>query len=116
MASAVWISERAMLNQLYELYQKEGIVMPYTMEDFNRDFTREHLYLLPPEERLKGLPPEERLKGLPSETVFKQFSPEERLKGLPPETVFGQFSTEDRLKGLPPEIIEAYLSQLKKNH
>jgi len=91
-------SERAMLNQLYELYQKEGIVMPYTMEDFNRDFTREHLYLLPPEERLKGLPPEERLKGLPSETVFKQFSPEERLKGL------------------PPEIIEAYLSQLKKNH
>jgi len=89
MASAVWISERAMLNQLYELYQKEGIVMPYTMEDFNRDFTREHLYLLPPEERLKGLP---------SETIFKQFSPEERLKGL------------------PPEIIEAYLSQLKKNH
>ena len=107
MASAVWISERAMLNQLYELYQKEGIVMPYTMEDFNRDFTREHLYLLPPEERLKGLPPEERLKGLP---------PEERLKGLPSETVFKQFSPEERLKGLPPEIIEAYLSQLKKNH
>ena len=117
--------ERAVLNQLYELYKKEGVVMPYTMDDFNRDFTQAHLYLLPPEERLKGLPPEDRLKGLSSDVVFKQFSPEERLKGLPPEVVFEQFSPEDRLKGLPtetifeqfsPEVIEAYLSQLKKNH
>ncbi len=69
--------------------------MPYTMEDFNRDFTRDHLHLLPPEERLRGLPPE---------TVFKQFSPEERLKGLALETIFNQFS---------PEIIETYLSKLK---
>jgi hypothetical protein len=30
--------------------------MPYTMTDFERDFTREHLYLLPLEERLQGLP------------------------------------------------------------
>ena len=90
--------ERAILNQLYELYQKEGVMMPYTIEDFNRDFTQEHLYLLPPEERLKGLSPE---------AVFKQFSPEDRLKGLPPE---------ERLKGLPPEVIEAYLSQLRKNN
>ena len=80
-------SERAVLKQLYELYQQEGVVMPYTMEDFERDFTREHLHLLSSEERLKGLPPEERLKGLP---------PEERLKGL------------------SPEMIEAYLSILKR--
>jgi hypothetical protein len=97
-------SERALLNQLYELYQKEGVVMPYTMEDFNRDFTRDHLHLLPPEERLRGLPPEERLRGLPPEAVFKQFSPEERLKGLALETIFNQFS---------PEMIEAYLSKIK---
>ncbi|BAP57481.1 hypothetical protein THII_3184 [Thioploca ingrica] len=90
-------SERAVLNQLYELYQREGVVMPYTMEDFERDFTREHLYLLPPEERLTGLPPE---------TIFKRFSPEERLKGLTLETILKQF---------PPEVIEAYLSRLKKN-
>jgi hypothetical protein len=69
--------------------------MPYTIEDFNRDFTREHLHLLPPEERLKGLPPE---------SIFEQFSPEERLKGLPPESIFEQFS---------PEVIEEYLSKLK---
>lgn len=57
------LSERAVLNQLYELYQQEGMVMPYTMKDFETDFTREHLHLLAPEERLKGLPAEERLKG-----------------------------------------------------
>ncbi len=44
-------TERAVLNQLYELYQREGVVMPYTMDDFEKDFTREHLHLLPPEER-----------------------------------------------------------------
>jgi hypothetical protein len=107
------LSEKAVLNQLYELYQAQEVIMPYTIEDFNRDFTREHLHLLPPEERLKGLPPEERLKGLP---------PEERLKGLPPESIFEQFSPEERLKGLPPEsiferfppeVIEEYLSKLK---
>jgi len=69
-------TEKAVLNQLYELYKLEGGIMPYTMEDFTKDFTREHLHLLPPEERLKGLPPSERLKGLRLETVFEQFSPE----------------------------------------
>jgi len=59
------------------------------MDDFNRDFTRDHLHLLRPEELLKDLPTEERLKGLP---------PEERLKGL------------------SPEIIETYLSQLRKSN
>ena len=62
-------TEQAVLNQLYELYQCEGVVMPYTMEDFNRDFTEEHLYLLSPEKRLRGLPPEERLRGLSAEEI-----------------------------------------------
>ncbi len=80
--------EKIVLNQLYKLYQKEGVMMPYTMEDFNKDFTREHLYLLPPEERLKGLDVWERLKGL---------------------------DAEERLKGLDAEVIEAFLLKLKKN-
>ena len=29
--------------------------MPYTIEDFRRDFTKEHLGLLSPKERLEGL-------------------------------------------------------------
>ncbi|NJO16880.1 MAG: hypothetical protein HC877_14400 [Thioploca sp.] len=90
------LSERAILNQLYELYQREGVVMPYTIADFEKDFTKEHLHLLLPEERLQGLPPEE------------------RLKGLPPETLLKQVSIEDRFQGLSPEVIEAYLSKLKR--
>ncbi len=51
--------------------------MPYTMDDFTKDFTKEHLHLLPPKERLEGLPVNERLEGLSSETIFNQFSVEE---------------------------------------
>lgn len=61
-------TERAVLNQLYEWYKHHGAIMSYTMEDFNRDFTKEHLHLLPTKERLEGLPPE---------AVFSQFSIEE---------------------------------------
>jgi len=108
--------ERAVLNQLYQLYKKEGVIMSYTMEDFNRDFTREHLHLLPPEELLKGLPPETVFQQFSPEERLKGLPPEERLKGLPPEAIFQQFSPEERLKNLPPEVIEAYLSQLKKSN
>jgi len=103
-------------NQLYELYQKEGVIMPYTLDDYYREYTIPFVESLPPEIRLKGLGAEERLKGLPSEEVFKPFSPEERLKGLPPEVVFKPFSPEERLKGLPLEVIEEYLSKLKSSH
>ncbi len=115
-------SERAILNQLYELYQREGVIMPYTMADFEKDFTREHLHLLSPEELLRGLPPEDRLKGLPPEELLRGLPPEERLKGLPPEERLKGLPPQDRLKGLtletilkqfPPEEIEAYLSKLK---
>ncbi len=62
-----------LIYQLFEGYRREGINMPYTMEEFRREFTEEFLNDLTPEQRLKGLPPEERLKGLP---------PEERVAGL----------------------------------
>jgi hypothetical protein len=130
--------EKAALNQLYELYQVEGVMMPYTMEDFDRDYAEDHLHLLPPEvvlnrysteERLKGLPAEERLKGLPAEERVKGLPAEERLKGLPAEERVKGLPTEERVKGLsaedllkslgskykelPPETIEAFIAQLK---
>jgi hypothetical protein len=80
-----------LVNRLFENYQLEGLVMPYTWEDFRRDIVREYLDRLPPEERVKGLPPEERVKGL---------SPEERVKGLSPEEI---------------EEIREYLEKLGKN-
>jgi len=45
--------------------------MPYTMEDFRRDFTRDHTDLLIVDERLRGFPPEERLRGLSADDIEK---------------------------------------------
>jgi hypothetical protein len=66
-----------LMNQLYQMYYVEEMNMPYTFEDFYRDFTRGHLNDLTPEERLEGLSSEERLKGLSPEEILKSFSPEE---------------------------------------
>ena len=66
---------------LVQLFKLEGLPMPYTMEDFRRDFTKEHFPLLSPQERkevLRKLPPEERLVGL---------TPEERLAGMSQEQI-----------------------------
>ncbi|MDM8568590.1 hypothetical protein QUF50_03570 [Thiotrichales bacterium HSG1] len=93
-----WHSFKAkgLLNQLYDLYFKEGTVMSYTWDDFHREYTDKFIDSLPPEERLRGLQPEERLEGLPHKELLKVLQPEERLEGL------------------SPEVIEEYLAKLKQ--
>ncbi len=90
--------------------------MPYTWEDFDRDYAKSHVHLLSPEERLtglpveerlRGLPVEERLRGLPAEDRLRGLPAEERLKGLPVEEVFKHF-------GLPAEVLNKYLSEHQK--
>jgi hypothetical protein len=56
------------LNQLFEGYAREGLVMPYTMADFRRDYVKEHL---------KDLTVEERIEGLSGEELVQHLSPEE---------------------------------------
>ena len=75
------------INQLLEKYSLEGIAMPYTMEQFQKDYIKAHIGVLDPEE------------------VLSKFKAEERLKGL---------KAEERLKGLKAEEIEFYLEKLKK--
>jgi len=69
-----------LINRLFENYQLEGLVMPYTWEDFRRDIVREYLEQLPPEERVKGLSPEERVKGLSPEEIEEIWEYLEKLK------------------------------------
>ena len=55
--------------------------MSFTVEDFNRQYIKEHFHRLTPDEReevLRSLPVEERLAGLP---------PEEPLAGLSVEQI-----------------------------
>jgi hypothetical protein len=87
----------ALLAQLFERFQEEGLTMSFTMEDFQRQYAKEHFARLTPEEQqevLQKLPPERRLAGLP---------PEQRLAGLP---------LEQRLAGLSAEEIRQYLDRL----
>jgi hypothetical protein len=83
------------INQLFENYQLEGIAMPYTMEDFQRDYIKEHIDVLTPEE------------------ILQRFSPEDRLKGLSPEEILKRFSLDDRLKGISLEEIQQYLKKFR---
>jgi hypothetical protein len=80
-----------LLRQLFERFREEGFAMSYTMEDFKRDYVKEHFAQLTPEEQreaLQALPPEEQ---------------REVLQALPPEKLLGVLS---------PEQIRQYLDQL----
>jgi hypothetical protein len=107
--------QKAVLNQLFELYKLEGAVMSYTVEDFDRDYTRDHLHLLPTKEVMNKYPLEDRLEGLPSEEVMNIYPPEERLKGLPPEERVKGLTPEERLEGLTPEELEKIQAHLLKS-
>ncbi|MDL1964450.1 MAG: hypothetical protein LWW98_08990 [Deltaproteobacteria bacterium] len=93
------------INQLLEKYSLEGIAMPYTMEQFQKDYINAHIGVLGAEEVLSKFKTEERLKGLKAEEVLSKFKAEE---------VLSKFKTEERLKGLKAEEIEFYLEKLKK--
>ena len=67
--------------------------MPYTMEDFQKDYVRNHLNVLSPDDVLKSFSPDD---------VLKRYSPDDRLKGLSPK---------ERLRGLSLEEIKEYLEQ-----
>jgi hypothetical protein len=80
-----------LLGQLFEKLQGEGFAVSFTMEDFNRQYIKEHFPQLTAEEQreaLRALPPEKQ---------------QEVLQALPPE---------NRLAGLSPEQIRQYLEQL----
>jgi hypothetical protein len=105
-----------LLLRLVEKYRKEGLEMSYTMEDFRRDFAREHL-----QELVKGLtaeqlrallPPEERVKGLSPEQLRALLPPEERVAGLSPEQRLAGLSPEHFLAGLSAELKEVLRKQL----
>jgi hypothetical protein len=65
-----------LFDAILDQYRKDGMSMPYTIEDFVHDYTQQFLQKLTVEQRLQGLSVEQRMKGL---------SAEERLEGLTQE-------------------------------
>ncbi len=85
------------LNQLFENYQLEGLEMAYTMEDFQKDYVRDHLGVLSTDEVLKRFSTDE---------VLKRFSADDRLKGLSPVEILKRISLEE---------IQRYLEKQNKD-
>ena len=92
------------INQLFTNYQMEG-VMSYTIDDFQKDYLRDHLNVLSLEDRLKGLSHDEVLKRYSPEEVLKRYSPDDRLKGLSHDEVLKHYSLEE---------IKAFLEKAEK--
>jgi hypothetical protein len=81
----------SLIRQLFQRFSTEGFAMSYTMQDFQRDYAKEHFAQLSLEEQ------EEALQMLPPEKQRKL------LRSLP---------LEERLAGLSAEEIKRYLDQL----
>jgi hypothetical protein len=61
-----------LLQQLFEKLKGEGLNLSYTIEDFERDYVKDHFAKLTPKERqeaLDALPVEERFAGLSAEQI-----------------------------------------------
>ncbi|HEV3078826.1 MAG TPA: hypothetical protein VGY66_03580 [Gemmataceae bacterium] len=82
-------SYSSLVNELLEYYGLEGIAMPYTMEDFEREVAQKVLKKLTPEQRLEGLSPKELLSHVPLveiETYLKeQKAAQEKTSPDPPK-------------------------------
>lgn len=86
------VQTSTLLNRLWKKYQREGLTVPYTMEDFMQEDLIDRLKSATPQKRrklLQGLSPAER---------------RETLQGLPPEEL---------LQALSLEQIEAHLRRLR---
>jgi hypothetical protein len=71
-----------LLRQLFETFQGEGLVVPFTWEDFEREYTKRHFPMLTTEqqrEAFEALPPEKQ---------------QQVLQTLPPERLLGALSAE----------------------
>src|SRR5262249_58693086 len=74
-----------LLGQLFERLREEGFAMSFTMEDFNRQYTKEHFAQLTPQEQVEAL---ERLSPEHRREVLQALPPAERRevpRSLPPE-------------------------------
>ena len=66
-----------LLHRLFEQYELEGVKMSYTMDDFRKDYVKEHLKDLTPQELREGLSSDQ-LEALISEKLLERLSPAKR--------------------------------------
>lgn len=93
----------SVINELFKKYKLEGVItMPYTIEDYQKDYVREYLDRLSPKDIIEKYPIERLLKAMPAEEILKGISKSELLELL----------KKGRLK-LNPQEIREMLDQMK---
>ncbi|MFO0844022.1 MAG: hypothetical protein U0797_16750 [Gemmataceae bacterium] len=110
------------LHQLIRRYQQEGIEMPFTVEEFNRQLVEEIIRELPEEKRLQlvrelpadklleGVSVEKRLESVPVEKRLESVPVEKRLESVPVEKRLESVPVEKRLEGVSPDELLRALS------
>jgi hypothetical protein len=96
-----------LLGQLFDWLRGEGFDVSFTMEDFNRQYIKEHFARLTPQERreaLQSLPVQEQ------QDVFQALPPEKQ------QEVLQALPMERRLAGLSAAEISQYLERLAASH
>ena len=90
------------INQLLERYTQEGIDMPYTMEQFRKEYVKAHLGDLDPEEVLSRFSLEDRLKdsGLKTGSRDSGLKTDSRDSGLRTGSRDSGLRTDSRVSGL----------------
>jgi hypothetical protein len=88
------------MNRLLLKYRAEGIVMPYTVEDYKREIVEEVIGDLPADEVMKHYSADLRLKGLSADIRLKGLSADEVLKRYPADEVLKRYPTDEVLNAL----------------
>jgi len=91
------------MNQLLNKYQAEGIHMPYTLQDYRKEYVRGGLHLLTPEEVVTYYEPQQ---------LLSSFAPEERMSGLDAKERLSGLDTKDILAGLSAKDRESLAKAL----
>jgi hypothetical protein len=94
------MSTSLLLGQLFERVRKEGLAVAFTMEDFKRQYAKEHFARLTPEEQceaLQALSPEQQ------QEMLQALPPEKRLAGLSAEQIEQVRQHFDRLAAEKPD-------------
>jgi hypothetical protein len=93
----------SILNYLLEHYGLEGIPMPYTMQDFEREVEEKILRKLTPEQLLARLTPEQLLARLTPEQLLARLTPEQMLQHLSREEIEKYLEKQKASEGKAPE-------------
>lgn len=109
------------MNCIFGKYGTEGVIMPYTFEDFERDYAWHCLHSLTPEELIKGLSADEKLRNMmedamlgttPADKIIKRIPKEEMLKAIMADGIFESIPADEVLKHIPKHEVEKYLTKL----